>query len=383
MSNHRYEEDSEDLTQVRNIIKQLNEKPSQEKKREVVTRPDGTKVVRVTKRRKRMLTEMDKQKKGRKSFMLGLLGVFLVTCVMVGLFMWRMAVMSSESYLLEKKDELCEIWGATDLTITGGGIDGNLLHADVIEVVFPETSMVRSVRMSDVEAELGALSFISARLHAELVKIGHMDMKLNSGLKHLQIPQAKEESFWVFNRIECNNFSLFFDDGNASPVSIRNTKAYMYYPRTNKATSVVILNEGVLHMRGWQNIRINNAKVTLSVKAVEDFILQGTTNVEENVAEELRTSIAFYGKMMEGAELAGPYLMDSVNIPLADFTDARFDYFFSGRTKATLRGRKLLGHMCCCLLSSPHPFLAGRCLWRMFVLPVSPFCLRWRSISNR
>lgn len=340
MSDHRYEEDAEDLTQVRNIIKQLNEKPAQERKREVVTRPDGTKVIRVTKRRKRMLTEMDKQKRGRKSFMLGLLCLFLISCAMVGVFMWRMAVMSSEGYLAEKQEELREIWGATHLTITGAGLDRNILHADVIEAEFPETSMVKRVRITDVEAKLSTLSFLSSKMEAELVKIANIDMQLNSAAKHLQMPKAQKESFWEFHRVECNNFSLSFADSDSAPLSIRNTKAYMYYPRANKAISVVILNEGVFNMRGWQNIHINNAKITISPNAVEDILLQGTTNTGENVAEEVRTSIGFYGKIMNGAELAGPYMMDSNNIPLADFTDARFDYFFSGNTSTSVRGKK-------------------------------------------
>ncbi len=43
---------------VRSIIRQLNEDtPAQEKSREVVVRPDGTKMVRVTKKRKTMVTK--------------------------------------------------------------------------------------------------------------------------------------------------------------------------------------------------------------------------------------------------------------------------------------------------------------------------------------
>ena len=48
----KYAENEEDLSQVRSIIKHLNEdKPSKERTREVVVRADGTKVIRVTKKR--------------------------------------------------------------------------------------------------------------------------------------------------------------------------------------------------------------------------------------------------------------------------------------------------------------------------------------------
>lgn len=339
MSKEHYE-DEEDLTQVRNIIKQLNEKPAQERKREVVTRPDGTKVVRVTKRRKRMLTEMDKKKRSRKSFVIGLLVVFLIACVATAFFFWRMVSMGSESYITQKQEEWCKVWGASTLTVTGAGVDGNKLHLDVVEAEFPETSMIRRIRMTNVEAVLSSQTFLSSTIQAELLKIGNLDIVLKDGAKHLEIPQASQEAFWAFRRVECDNFNLSLERDGASPVSIRNTRAYMYYPRSNKSTSVVILNDGTLHLKGWQNMRILDAKITISPSAIEDFIIQTTTNEEDNPAEELRTSIAFYGKMMDGGELAGPYLMDSVNIPLADFTDGRFDHFFSARTKTSLRGRK-------------------------------------------
>lgn len=338
MSDDKYE-DSEDLTQVRSIIKQLNEQPAQEKKREVVTRPDGSKVIRVTKRRKRMLTEMDKQKRSRKSFMLGLLAVFLIGCALTGVFFWRMTIVGSEGYLQEKQEELRRIWGASSLSIDGASVSGHVLHVDVLEATFPEDAMIQHVRMSNVEAELDSQSFISNKLRSELVKVASVDVTLRPDVKHLNIPQAQQETFWQFNRVECQNFNVTCGDAASSPVSILNTKAYMYYPRANKTTSVVILNDGTLRIKGWQNVRINDAKITISSNAVEDFIIQGTTNTEENPTEELRTSIAFYGKIMHGEEFAGPHLMDSDNISLADFTDARFDHFFTGRTNVSLRGR--------------------------------------------
>ena len=62
----KYAEDEENLTQVRSIIKQLNDdRPSKEKHREVVVRADGTKVVRVTKKRRVMMTSADHRRINR------------------------------------------------------------------------------------------------------------------------------------------------------------------------------------------------------------------------------------------------------------------------------------------------------------------------------
>ena len=68
-----------DDSQVRNIINQLNnDRPSKEKKREVVVRPDGTKVVRVTKKRKVMVTNEEKKVRARRQFLISLVALLLI-----------------------------------------------------------------------------------------------------------------------------------------------------------------------------------------------------------------------------------------------------------------------------------------------------------------
>ena len=64
----KYTREGDDNSQVRNIINQLNnDKPSREKSREVVVRADGTKVIRVTKKRKVMVSNDEKHRRSRKT----------------------------------------------------------------------------------------------------------------------------------------------------------------------------------------------------------------------------------------------------------------------------------------------------------------------------
>ena len=61
----KYADDETDgRSQVRNILSKLAEEhPSKEKKREVVVREDGTKVVRVTKKRRVMISAEEKKRR--------------------------------------------------------------------------------------------------------------------------------------------------------------------------------------------------------------------------------------------------------------------------------------------------------------------------------
>ena len=80
----KYAGNDEDMTQVRSIIKRLSEdKPSHERGREVVVRADGTKVVRVTRKRKVLVSAREKNRRARKRFIYSIAGVFVVLFLLV------------------------------------------------------------------------------------------------------------------------------------------------------------------------------------------------------------------------------------------------------------------------------------------------------------
>ena len=73
LENEKYTSDADRVSQVRNIINQLNsERPSREKSREVVVRADGTKCVRVVKKRRVVKSQEDQNKRARRSFVFAL-----------------------------------------------------------------------------------------------------------------------------------------------------------------------------------------------------------------------------------------------------------------------------------------------------------------------
>ena len=98
--NDKYTIDGDDESQVRNIIRRLNEdRPAQEKSREVVVRADGSKAIRVTKKRKMMMTNEERNRRSRRSFVMILLVGFLVCAAFVVFFMYRMTSMTGSAYL--------------------------------------------------------------------------------------------------------------------------------------------------------------------------------------------------------------------------------------------------------------------------------------------
>ncbi len=347
MSHHRSEESPEENSQVRNIIRQLNEdSPSKEKEREVVVRPDGSKVVRVTKKRRALVSKEEQGRNGRKFFMQSLFVFFLLLASVAGFFFYRMTSMSGERYLMSRGQELQQYWGASSVKCTGAVIDGINFYISNIVAEFPEGSMLERVELSGVESELDLGSFFTGILSGGDLKIAKAHVYLRPDARRLQLPQAQGDNLWRFLRVSCPDFSISFAGEGSSPWSILHSNAYMYHPSVSRSLSerssersasagpltVVTLDGGTMQMRGWKTIALRTAKLHFSQLAIEDFNLSGTTDGDTSTTESTKSSIAFSGSIADGGALSGPYYFVADNMNLTEFTEGRFNHFFAART---------------------------------------------------
>ncbi len=332
-SHHPADEPQGDDSQVRSIIRQLNEDvPGKETEREVVVRPDGSKVVRVTKKRRALISKEEKSRGSRRLFMQGLFALLLLVAGITGFFFYRMSVMSGERYLMNRSEELRQLWGASAVRCTGAVIDGVELHISNIVAEFPEDCMVQRVELSELEAEINLGTFFTGVIAGDNLKVGRAHIHLNPAARRLQLPQARGEELWRFMRVSCPDFTITFAGDGPSPWSLRHTNAYMYRPSSGSTLTVVTLEGGSMQMRGWKDVFIQDAKFHFSQLAIEDFTLSGTTDIGPAVTESSRTSITFTGSLAEGADFSGPYYFVADNMNFSDFTGGRFNSFFAART---------------------------------------------------
>lgn len=328
----KYAGNEEDITQVRSIIKRLSEdKPSRERGREVVVRADGTKVVRVTRKRKVLVSAREKNRRARKSFIYSLAGVFVVLFLLVLFLFVRMASMSNRSYLETCQAELQQSWGASSLQVDGAGVDGTSFHLAHVVAEFPETSMIARVEIDMLEARLDWLSFFRKKIQGEELKMERALIVLRDGAR-MNMPVAQGDDLWQFQRVACQKLTVQFANGEDGPLMLKDASAYMYYPHASRSSSVVMLSSGALYIKGWKMVNIAESKAHVSSRGVDDFTLRGTTDSMTEVAEQRRTSIAFGGSIREGADFTGPYEMHSENMSFSDFTRGRFEEFLTART---------------------------------------------------
>ncbi len=335
MSHHHHHSDAaeDDNSQVRSIIRQLNEDaPGKEKSREVVVRPDGTKVVRVTKKRKSMVSKEEKTRRGRMFFMQSFFAFLVILAGVTAFFFYRLTSMSGSEFLNRSAQKLEQVWGATSVRCTGGMIDGVNFHVSNIVAEFPEGSMLQRVELSEIDAELDLGSFFTGVLTGDALKVGRAHIQLRPDARQLHMPQAREEGLWRFQRVICPDFSISYAGEDSSPWSIRHSSAYMYRPSSGSPLTVVTLEGGTMQMRGWKAVNISTSKFHISQLAIEDFTLGGTTDSSASATESSKTSISFSGSLADGGALEGPYYFTADNMNFAEFSQSRFNQFFAGRT---------------------------------------------------
>ena len=363
MSNNnedKYTREGDDNSQVRNIINQLNnDKPSREKSREVVVRADGTKVIRVTKKRKVMVSNEEKNRRSRKKFLVGLLGFFLLASALVAFYLYRMSEMCSESYFNEKKQELCAAWGAESIEITNPRVEGMKLTIDRLIARFPESSMLEKVELNGMNASLAVSSFIAGEFQTDNLSVKVADIRLRKGYDKLMLPRwAGAEPIWNIKNVSCSKFSFSIGHPDESPVTLKNAEAQMYHSAGADSGQVVIINKGTLtlagvgkelsnHMR--YNFNLLDAKLFLSSVSVEDIrvncqdpnsLLRDKEAERDSIsslnAKELVTAdFIIHGRIGEGESLYGPYELEIASLPFALLTHGVYDKIFGAEVSSS------------------------------------------------
>lgn len=328
--NDKYTMEGDDMSQVRTIIKRLNEEaPGKEKSREVVVRADGTKVVRVTKKRRVMVTAREKRARVRRWVIALLLLLLMGSGALVAFYAYRMSVMSSEQYLALQAEALKKLWGVSELSCGGAQIDGLELKVDSVVAEFPADSMVEKVELSGISTTLSPLTFLSGKISADVLDVRQASIRLRTRDGVMQMPRQQGPDIWRFNRVSCKQLDVTITTENAPLLELTGADSYLYYPRTDRSTTSLRIMGGKMMVKGWKMMDVKEGKFLLSANGMEDFSLRSNfagANTEEG------GFISISGKIANGASLAGPFALSSNRIALSEFTEGRFTQILTAKT---------------------------------------------------
>lgn len=355
-----YTREREDSSQVRSIINQLNDgKPSTERSREVVKRPDGTKVVRVTRKRRVMVTKADKSRRARRNLLFSIIAVLLFTIGFVSYGFYYYAHMASASYIAEKEKQMCAAWGAESVTISGvkNGI-GSGLEIESVLVKFPQNCVVESVLMENLQADISMASYYTGEYQSEFLNIGRAHVQLREGASMADFPSGSINApLWDFKNVHCDKFSLAVGDSAASPMCIEESSADLHsissesysfkltggkmsFAGLSKDSKMELaLLDGFLTVTpdAIRNMRIN-------CKTLDKRVRRAGERDDDNIADAL--SLTFHGDITK-ENLYGPYQVRFTRADLKTITMGVFDNVLAGEVVplSAEQGGHLLMHI--------------------------------------
>lgn len=362
IEDEKYTSQEDRNSEVRNIINQLHaDRPAQEKSREVVMRSDGTKAVRVVKKRRVVVSGEEKSKRSMRTFVYGILAVLLFLGALTGFFLYRMSRIASDSYMQQLEQKLCQSYGAEQLKLVGASLSGFTLKVDSIVIDFPADCIVSHVEMSDISGTLATSSFFTDVLKMEEVKIKRVSTILKDGVQQLSIPHMQGEPLWDVSRVLCDDFTFQLgEDAEQSPIALEHCAAYMYYPGNSKASRVLIMSGGKMKMRGWKRMELVEAKVQVSPVSLENIRLKATFEQLKSKKDTPESYLLITGNLSDGDSLETPLMMDSHQMKFSEFTADRFSRFFSAETHAVALGKKQPEARVILPFASSRPKFSGR-----------------------
>ncbi len=327
-------------TQVRDIIQKINEeKPGKESSRESVTRADGTKAVRVVRKRRVLVSEKDKRRRSRRTF---LFGVFIAMIGLAGLliyFLWNLYKMSNQASYETLAEELRKAWGADRIELVGLEVNGFDLEVEKVIVTFPEASvsMIKAVELNQLKGSLQKEGVFLYDYIFEELMVQSASVRLREGAEEMKPSDLHKLSLLDVRQLVCSDFNVIVGDSPANSIfTLSGSELYLRYTNDDKTTCSLTFTGGSLELRSWKKFTVSDARMLLTPEGIED--LRANLSLPEVVTatvEDGKLSPEFYiaANIPNGSSIYSSYGIDSRYMQLSDFTDARMISFFTAQTR--------------------------------------------------
>lgn len=257
-----------------------------ERRREVVVRPDGSKVIRVEKRRR---TYSDDQRDAKqamlknKRFLIGLcILVLLAAGALAGTYMYRLTSFNTEEFAGRLQADLSAAWGG-DVKISGMAVDGLTMKASRIRVSFPEDSCLSFVAMEGISGEISAVPLFMGKIKGESLNVSRAVVGLRPGFVKFAVPQTKRELPFVFRRYTAPRLEVGYAHGTEEFTLERNGAPFYMtaeaYIRTSgngpEPEYVLDLSQQKLKIKGWPLMGVDSGSVILNGSGVKQLTFSG------------------------------------------------------------------------------------------------------------
>lgn len=258
-----------------------------ERRREVVVRPDGSKVIRVEKRRRTYSDDRQEDKQTilkNKRFLIGLcILVMLAVGALSGTYLYRLTSFNTEEFAGQLQSDLSAAWGGK-VEVSGMAMDGLSMKASRIKVSFPEDSCLSFVALEDVSGEISVMSLFMGKIKGEGLNVAKATVGLRPGFVKFAVPQTGRKLPFFFRRYtaprlevgyahETEEFTLERNDGPFYMTA----EAYIRTSGNGPEPEYVLdLSQQKIKFKGWPVMDVDSGSVILNGNGIKQLTFSGT-----------------------------------------------------------------------------------------------------------
>ena len=229
---------------------------------ELVTRPDGSQVMRKRKRKRRSEQPVRKSARGKttssrrfKILVLGVVSVLIVALLLAVLLL--LAKYNSESYRTGLEEKLTEAVGGT-VVLERMAVTPVKARAERVRMRWPEDALLKTAVFEEVEAELGLSGFLGAAWSGEEILARRGLVRLSSAPGAMV---SYGDSPFGHQSFRCEKLTVAIGAGENPPVLLQGVELSLR--EGTGGARQLLLHGGLAAISGLQDMKIGNGTVRL------------------------------------------------------------------------------------------------------------------------
>ena len=297
---------------------------------ELVTREDGTQVVKVRRRKRRSKQPPKKQTSQTNSKLkwaiLGSAAALLVLMGIVTIFI--IAKYNGSKFKTTTESNISSLSGANETTLTQLWVTPVSAKASKTEIKWGPQSFLKEATFNNIKAHILATSFFSDDWLGE-------EIVASIGKIHLKTPNSSAEtssdeitSPYRFGAYRCNQLDLFFGSEKSSP-SVTGVEVSLR--RRNNGEHQIVFHNGIMKVNHWPPMKLSSGIVMLNSLGAEIELL---LKAEESHNGEL----TFKGLISKNTTSPARLDVKAKNYPIQELLGKDLGRLIKGELQSDLGG---------------------------------------------
>lgn len=288
---------------------ELQKQQTQKEQGELITREDGTQVVRVRRRKRRSKQPQKSKPKTNPKFKWAMLGSFvLVVIVALASTVFIIAKYNGSSFKTETETNISNISGAQQVELTQLRVTPVSAKAQKIELTWDNHHFLRSAVFHHLDADILATSFLGSEWDGEEIVSPQGEIRLQTPETAVESGNDPIISPYQFDSYRCNQLNLYFGRGKSAPAILGLQASYWNSPNDK---SKISYSNGRIKVNDWPELEISSGVATLNQNDLEIEALLEAGNAHKG-------EISIKGRITK--ETKKPIVLDvrAKNYPIQD-----------------------------------------------------------------